>query len=261
MAKILIGTSGYHYTDWIGTLYPPGTKKDDFLTLYAKEFPTLELNFSYYKMPEAGQLQRMMDEGPNLTFSIKAHETLTHKIDASKWKDEAKTYLKAIEPLQKEGRLEAVLFQFPYSFHYTPEKRQYLDNLLEEFSAAPNVVEFRNGEWSCESVIEGLKKRSAALASVDEPKLKGLPPVLDAATGSLAYFRFHGRNNEKWWGSDSRARYDYLYSEDELMGITGRLKGLAEKAHKLLIYFNNHAYGKAVLNARALKIILEKVFK
>ena len=254
MGKILIGTCGYHYNEWIGPVYPEGTKKEDFLGLYAKKFPTLELDYTYYAMPKAEQLKGMMEAGgAALSFSIKAHMSLTHKVDPHKWQDEAKTYLAAIEPVMEAGRLEAVLFQFPNSFHYTDENRRYLDKLLMEFSKTPSAVEFRNGEWGNNRVIDGLKKREVAFVSTDLPELRGLPPVLDVHSSPLAYFRLHGRNAENWWGSDSRSRYDYLYSETELERITERLKLILLKAERLLVYFNNHARGQAVKNAEKLK--------
>jgi uncharacterized protein YecE (DUF72 family) len=148
MAKIVIGTSGYDYNEWAGPVYPEGTPKNAFLRTYGGMFPTVELNFSYYAMPKPDNLAKMLsDGGPNLTFSIKAHQTLTHKIIPAQWETEAKTYLAAIEPLREAGRLEAVLFQVPYSFHYTPDNRRYLDKLLAYFQGVPAAVEFRKSDW------------------------------------------------------------------------------------------------------------------
>jgi len=197
--------------------------------------------------------------GPELTFAIKATNTMTHIIDPNKWRDEAKTYRKAIEPMLTAGRFEAVLFQFPYSFHYNDNNRKHLDNLLKEFTGIPSVVEFRNTAWNNNRVFEGLKNRGIAYASLDLPDLKGLPPVLDVATSPLAYFRLHGRNADAWWeSSDSKERYDYLYSDAELEGAAERVKHIIAKVDRLLIFFNNHAFGKATRNALTLKKILEK---
>jgi uncharacterized protein YecE (DUF72 family) len=170
--------------------------------------------------------------GPSFVFSIKAHETLTHRVNPGAWEGKAKTYLTALEPLLKTGRLGAVLFQFPYSFHYEPDQRRYLDKLLAYFKDIPSAVEFRNADWINTRVIEGLRKRGAALASLDMPDLKGLPPDTDVATSPLAYVRLHGRNKEAWWGSDAAAR--------------------------VLVYFNNHRRGQAAGNAQTLAKILEK---
>lgn len=81
----------------------------------------------------------LVDGGPDLTFSIKAHETLTHTIDPDGWKGKAETYRQAIEPVFQAGRLEAVLFQFPYSFHYITGNRRYLRDLLAGFRGVPLV--------------------------------------------------------------------------------------------------------------------------
>jgi len=129
---------------------------------------------------------------------------------------------------------------------------------LDEFSGIQAAIEFRNDEWVNNRVIEGLKERGATLVSLDMPALKGLPPTLDVVTSSLAYFRLHGRNKETWWGSDSPARYDYLYTEKELEMTVERIKQIVIKADRLIIYFNNHRKGQAVRNAQTLQKILEK---
>ena len=256
MTKILVGTCGYSYSEWVGPVYPEGTKREQFLPLYAARFSTLELDYTYYQMPKADHFRRMMEEGKGLSFAVKAHQTLTHRIDAAKWPDEAKTYKKAIEPLAEEGRLEAVLFQFPYSFHYEDENRRYLDKLLREFSGVKAAVEFRSAEWLNTRVIDGLKERGAALVSLDLPDLEKLPPKIDVATAPFAYFRLHGRNKESWWGSDSTARYDYLYSDAELEAQAARIRQIIVKADRIIIYFNNHSKGRAVKNAEKLQEII-----
>jgi uncharacterized protein YecE (DUF72 family) len=258
MSKVLIGTCGYHYTEWIGQVYPEGSKKEDFLPYYAGMFPTLELDYTYYQMPTAPQLKGMLENSsPSLVFSIKAHETLTHKVKKEFWEEDAKTYLRAIAPLLESGRLGAVLFQFPYSFHYKPDERRYLDRLLSFFKDVPSAAEFRNAEWITNRVIDALKERGVALASLDMPDLKGLPPGVEVVTSPLSYVRLHGRNKEAWWGSDSASRYDYLYSEKELGSWADRIRRIAVKADRVLVYFNNHRKGQAVKNALALKKILE----
>ena len=148
MAEILVGTSGYSYHEWVGIVYPEGTRQEDYLSCYSELFPTVELNFSYYKMPETKNLAKMLsDGGPDLSFSLKAHKTLTCEIDHSQWQEEAKNYLLAIEPMLEAGRLDAVLFQFPHSFKYEDENRMYLDKLLKFFSEVPVAVEFRKSDW------------------------------------------------------------------------------------------------------------------
>ena len=255
--EILVGTSGYGYLEWVGPVYCVGSRPENFLTQYASMFPTVELNFSYYKMPSAEQLSRLMEEaGPSLVFSIKANEKLTHKIDPGAWQEAAASFMEALEPLRKKGRLGALLFQFPYSFHYEVDRRRYLDALLSRFAELPLAVEFRNHEWYNNRVLDAFRARRVTIASLDLPALKGLPPVMDVVTSPLAYIRFHGRNGESWWGSDSASRYDYLYSEAELEAWAGRVQAIAEKAQRILVYFNNHRRGQAARNAKSFAAIL-----
>jgi uncharacterized protein YecE (DUF72 family) len=259
MAKILVGTCGYFYKDWVGPVYPKGTKQADYLRLYAGRFSTVELDFAYYAMPEAAQLANMLAVGgPNLTFSIKAHKTLTHKIDPAQWEGQAWAYREAIDPLLQAKRLEKVLFQFPPEFGYTQDNRRYLDALLTWFKDVPSAVEFRLADWYTNRVIEGMKKREVSLAAVDVPDIRGLPPAIDVVTASTAYIRLHGRNKETWWGSDGPARYDYLYNDKELESWGDRLQRIVLQADRILVYFNNHRRGQAVENAQTLIQILDK---
>jgi uncharacterized protein YecE (DUF72 family) len=260
MAEILIGTSGYYYNEWVGPVYPEGTKQKDYLACYAGLFPTVELNFSYYQKPEAAKLAKMLvDGGPSLSFSIKAHKTLTHEVNPSQWEGEATEYLKAIEPLLEAKRLEAVLFQFPYSFHYEDGNRRYLDKLLKFFKDVPVAVEFRTADWYTGRLIEGMKSRNVPLVSLDMPDIPNLPPQMEVVTAPVAYIRLHGRNKEAWWGKDAHAQYDYLYTDMEIGSWVDRIKRINEQAQRLLIYFNNHPFGKAARNALQLEAVVNKM--
>lgn len=253
----MIGTSGYSYTEWVGPVYPEHTKAHEYLGLYASLFGTVELNFSYYRMPEAPQLKLMLEQAPGLTFSIKAHESLTHTIKVGSWAEDAKLYRSALEPLLQEHALSTVLLQFPYSFHYEVEQRRYLDSLIKFFHDVPLAVEFRNSQWYNNRTLEALRRLQVAFVSLDLPQIQGNPPIMDVVTAPLAYVRMHGRNQQAWWGSDAAARYDYLYSEQELLSLLERIKGLCVEAKTVLVYFNNHRRGQAVKNAQQLRSLLQ----
>jgi len=115
LSRLLIGTSGYSYEDWVGPVYPPGTSSKDFLKFYAREFPLTELNFSYYRQPEARTLERMLSATPDdFVFSIKGHRTLTHDLSGD-LQSEARTFKEGIRPLAESGRLRAFLARFGFS--------------------------------------------------------------------------------------------------------------------------------------------------
>jgi uncharacterized protein YecE (DUF72 family) len=156
----------------------------------------------------------------------------------------------------KAGRLEAVLFQFPPSFNYIPENRTYLDKLLKYFKCIPKAVEFRKADWYNGKVIEGMKNRNVPLVSLDMPEL---PPSMDVVTAPVAYIRLHGRNKEAWWGSDEHKKYDYLYTDSEVEALANRIERIAQQAKRILIFYNNHPFGKAVRNAQTLEKILRKM--
>ncbi len=255
MNPIYIGTSGYSYKDWRGILYPEVLPQSEYLKYYALQFPFVELNFSYYTMPSRNALMRLVQKTPkSFLFSIKAFKGLTHERTPD-WKSQAELFLQNITPLAEYNQLAGVLIQLPYSFHYTEENRQYLASLLKALTSVPCFVEFRCSEWFTERVYEALDKRNAGLVMVDAPELRGLPSPQNLVTGGKAYIRMHGRNAQNWWEGDATSRYDYDYSDDELMSWIPKIFSMAQKA-VLFIAFNNHARGNAVKNAKQLAALL-----
>ena len=254
---ILIGTSGYSYQDWVGPVYPAGTQKRDFLSLYAAHMDMVELNFSYYNQPRPQTLARMIQETRReFLFTIKAHRSLTHEV-TPEFEDDARRFADGIEPLLSSSRLLCILLQFPYSFHYTAEKRRHLDRLTRLWEDLPMAVEFRNDEWQRPSVYQTFRDRNIAIVSVDLPLLPRLPRPEETVTSQdLGYIRFHGRNRETWWKGDSTSRYDYEYSDDELQEWADRISSMVGKVRILLVAFNNHFRGQAYRNARSLKGLL-----
>ena len=264
MGSVRVGTSGYGYLEWVGKVYPTGTAREDFIGRYARLFRTVELNETAYDMPTAAGLAALAESsGPALSFAVKAHESLTHRIESRGWKATARAFTEALVPLREAGRLEAVLLQFPPEFHYGVDERRYLDALIASLCASPAgslqlAVEFGDPAWYNNRVFDALRSRSVAVASVDLPELGGLPPVIDLVTAPLAYIRLHGRNARAWWGSDSASRYDYLYTEAELLAWVQRVRGIASRAQKVLVYFNNYRNGQAAANAETFAGMLDK---
>lgn len=256
MKNVHIGTSGYSYKDWVGPVYPAGTRSRDFLPLYCRLFSFVELNFSYYRMPAPEQMERMAATAaaskPDFLFSVKAHQCLTHIREAG-WREQAEEFRAGMAPLRERDQLGAVLLQFPYSFHYTRENRCYLDRLSALLEELPLAVELRNGAWQRESVYRAMQERNLSLVMQDLPALPGNPRRESRLTGDMAYIRLHGRNGQQWWTGDNVSRYDYLYSGEELAEWEGVIPDLAGKAKRIFIAFNNHHKGKAVQNARELQ--------
>jgi len=256
MGRILVGTSGYSYDDWRGLLYPDSLGKEDFLEYYALRFPFVELNFSYYAMPNARSLSNMASRTPpGFLFTIKAHKSLPPAIGPD-WPKDAAAFSDAVSALASSGKLAGILVQLPFRFHYTNENRIYLGKLLERLKAFPLFVEFRNDEWQGERTRDALCKGGVGLVLVDKPDLAGLPPDMEAVCGKHAYIRFHGRNEDAWWSGDNVTRYDYPYTSGELEPWAGRLKRLSGKAELVLVAFNNHSKGRAVTNAESLTAMI-----
>lgn len=259
MGLVYIGTSGYDYPEWRGVLYPPELPREEFLACYSRHFNALELNFSYYGMPDERQMDSMVKRSGGLVhFSVKAHRSLTHSVDVSSWRESARTFRQALLPMVNRGLLLSVLLQFPQSFHYAVDERRYLDSLTAEFSDLPLIVEFRHASWQNPRVWDGLRSRGIGWCICDLPELRNLPANTQIVTASSAYLRFHGRNSAAWHGTDARDRYDYLYTDSDLESYAPVVASLTSSSEVLQIYFNNHAKGHAVVNARRMQILAEQ---
>lgn len=251
---IRIGTSGFSYDDWIGPVYPDGLPARDQLGFYAREFSTVEINVTYYRIPDARTVQGWARKTPaGFLFSVKAFQGLTHEREHPDFP----AFQAALAPLIEAGKLGCVLAQFPYSFHPGPANRDYLKRLRDGLDALPTVVEFRNAEWVAPATFALLRSLALGFCCVDEPRLRGLMPPVATATAALAYVRFHGRNAARWYAhQEAWERYDYTYSPTELAEWVPRLQQLDADAAMTLVYFNNHFRGQAVRNARDLGQLL-----
>jgi len=247
-----VGCSGYSYEDWKGPFYSPSTPSGKMLELYAKMFKTVELNFSYYSMPTARTTSSMVRRTPkDFLFTIKAHGDFTHKRERTP--EGIAQFKEGTAPLADANRLGALLFQFPYSFKNTPESRDYMRTLWDDFRPWPLVVEFRHRSWMTDEVFDLLRGEKVGYCCVDEPALPNLPPGIVTATADPAYVRFHGRNKKDWWNEESRyARYNYSYTQEELEEWVDRIHDLAKQATSTFVFFNNHVNGQAPVNAEML---------
>lgn len=259
MADLYIGTSGYDYPEWRGVLYPHEFPREDFLSFYSQHFNALELNYTYYGMPDEYQMSSMIKRsGGRLHFSVKAHQSLTHAVTVSTWRASAQEFRQALYPLINQGLLLSVLLQFPQSFHYDMDERRYLDSLVKELGELPLVIEFRHASWQKQRVYEALNQRGIGWCVCDMPALRSLPALMPVVTGKSAYLRLHGRNGDSWHGTNARDRYEYRYSDEELEKTLPLVQTLVGSAQLVQIYFNNHAKGHAVVNAQKMKILTAK---
>ena len=251
---IRLGTSGFSYDDWIGPVYPAELPKREWLAYYAREFDTLELNVTYYRVPDPRTVQGWVERTPEgFLFSVKANRELTHE---RKHPDFA-GFTQSLAPLQESGKLACVLAQFPFSFHPGEQSREYLQALRQGLAGLPVVVEFRDRAWVQHQTFQLLRELDLGYCCVDEPQLQGLMPPVVWAGGPLGYVRFHGRNAAKWWDHQQAwERYDYSYSEEELREWIPRLQELESGVPLVLAYANNHYRGQSLQALRLLRTIL-----
>lgn len=251
---IRLGTSGFSYDDWVGPFYPADLPKWAWLTYYAQQFDTVELNVTYYRLPDrrtvAGWVQRTPE---GFLFSVKAHQSLTHDRERADFVG----FRQSTEDLRQAGKLACVLAQFPHSFHPVAANREYLHRLREGLADLPVVVEFRDRAWLTEETFALLSSLGLGFCCVDEPQLPGLMPPIARAAGPVAYVRFHGRNADRWWQHEQPwQRYDYSYPESELREWVEKIRDLDDRSEITLVYANNHYRGQSVDTIHMLRRLL-----
>ncbi|MBN1559753.1 DUF72 domain-containing protein [candidate division KSB1 bacterium] len=251
---VYIGPAGWNYQDWRGIVYPPRRPRGFQELRYLTDFFNLvEINSSFYKIPAldsvANWLEHIRDK-KNFQFSLKLFQQFTHG-DYPPQKEQISHFQAILERLHQEARLAALLIQFPWRFKNTAENQAALFKLLNIFADFPRAVEFRHDSWMTEETLDRLRRSDVAFVNIDEPPHQHSLPSSSIVTANFAYLRLHGRNAAMWFNEESTAaqRYNYLYNETEMMSILDNIKKIREKTIPLLIIFNNHYRGQAVVNA------------
>ncbi|MFP4054003.1 MAG: DUF72 domain-containing protein [Phycisphaerae bacterium] len=253
--KYRIGTSGYSFLDWVGPFYPPGTKRSEMFGSYVQAFQTVELNFSFYRMPSPKTLERMARMSPpGFDFWVKANQQITHEGRP----ETAGEFLQRIGPIVSAGKLAGVLLQFPQSFHRTVANRRYLADVLEHMAKVPLAVEFRHFTWDHRSTYSGLGDRGVSLVIPDVPQIASLHRPRAMATAPVGYLRLHSRNADLWYAG-AVERYDYDYSRSELEQLLEEWSQVEQESDRIYTFFNNCHRGQAAENARQFERILEKI--
>jgi uncharacterized protein YecE (DUF72 family) len=256
---IYCGTSGFSYDDWVGMYYPRGLPRKNWLSYYAQEFNALELNTTYYSLPDISVMESLVRKtGEGFLFSVKANQEMTHKRQAGQ--EVFKAFIKTLQPLIETNKLGCILAQFPYSFNQSAANLGYLQLFHEWIGGLPLVIEFRNAAWLNQETLTWMKERNIGFCCVDEPQLPRLLPPVAEVTSDIGYIRFHGRNAAKWWQHDEAwERYDYTYKPEELHEWLPRISLINRTAKNTFIFANNHWRSQAVDTIRQVRSMLDQL--
>ena len=271
--RIRIGTAGWSYKDWDGILYPPevSRRKVHPVEFLARFFDVIEINTSFYGhiRAELGRLwcRKAAAVNPNFVFTAKLHRSFTHSplavteptsaVSIRPNDEDERLAREGLESLASEGKLGALLIQFPVSFKNTSLNREYLEQLLRQFIEYPRVVEVRHDSWDNPGTIAEFNRQNVGFCNIDQPLLgRSLSPT-EHVTSGVGYVRLHGRNYDQWFDSDNRNdRYNYLYKPTELQKWREKIEVIASKAETTYVIANNHFQAKAAVNALELKHLL-----
>ena len=250
---IRVGPAGWNYRDWNGIVYPkPKPRGFDELIYISQYFDVVEINSSYYGPPRPSSAKKWIESvssNPRFRFTAKVFHSFTHERRPAP--NDEKEFKEGIAPIAEAGHLGALLLQFPWSFKFSSENRQYLVGLQKRFSEYPLVVEVRHASWLDEEILDLLSELGVGICNIDQPLFhRSVKPAADLTSG-IGYVRLHGRNYRNWFSAkaDVRGRYDHLYSLDELDPWITRAKQIAKDADETYVISNNHNLGKAAVNA------------
>jgi uncharacterized protein YecE (DUF72 family) len=253
--RIWLGTAGYAYREWIGPVYSPRTTAARMLAAYARLFPLVEINNTFYRCPTPEQFGPLLTLVPaGFRFSIKLPQTITHEGK----RDDLRRFCAAIDVLAEHDQLAGVLAQFPESFQRELPQRRWLTTLIDELALYPLAIEFRHRSWAAPAVTKWLAERAVDLVSVDVPDLPQLfPPGLVRSSARL-YLRLHSRVAANWYADDAQ-RYNYDYPDDVLIEWIMRLRAQNSRCTTARVLFNNCAGIQAVTNARRFQALAQQM--
>jgi uncharacterized protein YecE (DUF72 family) len=251
------GPAGWSYKDWYGTVYPEKIPRDfNHLDFLAKDFNFVEVNTSFYRIPEQRMTEgwvKKTENYPDFRFWIKMFQQFTHQRKV--FVEDVEAFKLSLEPLKRAGKLEGLLVQFPYSFKLITSNLKYALMLAEIFKEYPVAMEFRHNSWDRAELYDVFREKQLIWVNIDQPVLSSNLPLTAVQTHpETTYFRLHGRNEKSWFSNGGRdARYDYDYSALELDRIGAKIKELVALAKNIFVSGNNHYKGSAVRNLIELK--------
>jgi uncharacterized protein YecE (DUF72 family) len=290
MGEIRVGTASWTDKTLIESgWYPPeANTPEKRLRYYARQFPIVEVDSSYYALPAEQTAANWADRTPKeFTFNVKAFSLFTHHPTriaalpkdlraAAQQEGKANVYLKnvdpevadqawnrflaALEPLRIAGKLGAILFQFPQWFPISRTHKEYILFCKERVAPRRLCIEFRNRTWMSEEnqaeTLDFLASYGLPYVCVDMPQgyPSSIPPVV-AATADLGVIRMHG-HSDKWDSKDIQEKFRYRYNEKELKEWAPKVRQLAEEADTTHVLFNNCYSNDAQVNAQQLRALL-----
>ena len=245
MAQILIGTSGWAYSNWKGTFYPEKLPSARLLEFYTKRFPTTEVNYSFYHLPRPATYEKWAAQASEgFMFAVKASRLITHTKRLTGVEEAWRVFLQNAQLLGPH--LGPILIQFPASFRRDHTRLAEFLKMARTVASDSDrlrlVFEFRHESWFSDEVYKLLSNHGAALCIPDSPQY----PRRAVTTADFVYFRFHGRT--RLFASD--------YSKAELAEEAKEMRRLLKEGQDVYAYFNNDAEGHAVENARTLTAMM-----
>jgi uncharacterized protein YecE (DUF72 family) len=287
--RIVVGTSSWADPGFVQEWYPPGLAAGDRLAWYAERFEGVEVNSTFYAVPDAATVRGWAERTPDgFTFDVKLHRLLSRHSAAPSslppdLRDRARTSdrgrvrlepaleaalaqrtLAAVEPLARAGRLSSFLLQLSPAFAPREHDLDELAPLVEALAPHPVAIELRHRAWvkpaRLEATLDWYEAHGAAWVGVDAPEGPQptiMPPVDAVTRADLAYLRAHGRNAEGYVRGRSVAeRFAYRYADEELEEIAGRARELARAADSVRVAMNNNRGDDAPTAARRLRELL-----
>ena len=227
---LYLGTSGWSYADWEGTVYPPGTTPTGRLAEYVKHFATVEVDSTFYGTPRGTTVERWRKVAPSgFLFAAKFPQEVTHEGNLVNIRSEVEGFVRTMQAL--EDRLGPLLLQLPPDF--TVEGmgvlEDFLSTLPEGFRYA---VEVRHRSWIGSDLPELLRECGVALTLVDYPRM----PRLEDATTNFAYIRWLG-NRREFPSGHTHLKKD---RDDDLLWWAGVVDRFLKEGKTVFAYANNH---------------------
>jgi uncharacterized protein YecE (DUF72 family) len=231
------------------------------LEYLAEYFDAIEINTSFYQTlrPEVTRLWvRKIQHNPNFQFTAKLNRSFSH--ERQLFPPMVAAFKEGLRPLADSGRLGCVLMQFPWSFRFTPENREYLITLRRTFHEFRLAAEFRHSSWMADEAVGTLVDYRIGFCNIDQPRHTRTMPPTALLTSAIGYVRLHGRISRNWTNDFTDLGQGlpsecYLYPPAELEEWKQRIDTVRKHADHTFVFTNNDGGGMSVVNALQLQLM------
>lgn len=260
--KIFIGMGGWEIPSFNEFFYPSNPAKGfRKLKYYSQFFDLVEVNATFYNTSLSPAMAyrwlKDVEKNERFVFTVKLFRGFTHTFNATQ--KDVLAVNRLLQPLRETKKLVGLVVQFPSSYLKSDTNQERIEKIRNIFAEDTIFLDLRHNSWNSDSTLKFCKENNLNLINIDLPQLPNHMPLNANSFNEVAYFRMMGRNADDWNNFASNNRYNYSYSEQELIDLINKIK--QANANKTYVVFHNDKIASSLANGYELNHKLNPLAK